>query len=137
GCIADLTASRMSPTPKRAMQIWSGLDCVTLDMAAREVVCYSPSESLLYGTPPVERARQPGADIEQLKRDVFGRLVTIHKPSVPSSDALTAELSSFIRCVQSGARPLVDGPQAVLALEVAESVLQCVATHQWDGHAGG
>ncbi|MCA9072508.1 MAG: Gfo/Idh/MocA family oxidoreductase, partial [Planctomycetaceae bacterium] len=70
GCIADLVANRVNPTARRAMEIWSSTGRTQVDFTSREVVHYRPSETLLYGTPPVERAAQPGADIEQLKKDV-------------------------------------------------------------------
>jgi predicted dehydrogenase len=137
GCIADLTASRINPAASRAMQIWSHTGCVNVDFAARQVVRYSPSETLLYGTSPVERANLPGADIEQLKQEMFGTFLRVHQALVPATDALTAELGSFVECVQTQTQPLVDGRQALRAMSVAHQVLESVAAHQWDGHADG
>ena len=137
GCIADLTASRVCPAAGRSMQIWSHQGCVTVDFTSREVVRYSPSDSLLFGTPPVERARQPDADVERLKKEVFGTFLEIARPPVSQADALTAELSSFVDCVLHEKRPIVDGHQALQAMKLAQRVLDCVAAHQWDGHAHG
>ena len=132
GCIADLTSSRVHPNAKRSMQIWSADSCVTVDYTTREVVCFSPSETLRFGTSPVERAKQPEADIEQLRRDVFGKFLNVVKPDVPRTDALTAELCSFVDCVLQGTRPVV-GPEAALdAMRVAERILDAVATQRWD-----
>ena len=137
GCIADLTASRINPTPKRTMQIWSSTGTVTVDFSTREVVHYSPSEKLLYGKPLLEQARQPGADIEELKQKVFGTYLTVESPSVPNSDALTAELTSFVACVLSEDQPLVGGEEALYVMKIAQHVLDRVAEHQWDGHPDG
>lgn len=137
GCIADLTANRVSPAQRRHMQIWSASGCTDIDFAAREVVHYAVGDALKYGTPPLERARQPGADIEQLKAEVFGTFIKVHKPPVVARDSLTEELLAFVGCVRSGARPLVDGREALRAMVVAEDILSCVAAHQWDGHAAG
>lgn len=137
GCIADLTASRISPTAARTMQVWSANGCVTVDLQSRSVTGYSPSETLQYGTSPVERARQPGADVEQLKRDVFGTFLKAEQPAVPAADALTAELASFVECVTTGKRPHVGGAEGLQAMLVADGVLQSVATHPWDGRADG
>ena len=137
GCLADLTANRVSPIARRSMQIWSHAGCVTVDFSSREVVGYSPADTLLYGTSPLVRAKQPDADIEQLKQDVFGTFLKVTRPSVPQHDALAAELESFIGCVLRSENPLVDGRQALWAMRVAEKVLDRVATHQWDSQADG
>ena len=43
GCVADLSASRVHPTSRRSMQIWSPSGCVSVDLMSREVVHYAPS----------------------------------------------------------------------------------------------
>lgn len=137
GCVADLTANRVSPQARRSMQVWSQTGVVSIDFTSREVVAYSPSDALLYGTSPLERARQPGADIGRLKEEIFGTFLKVHTPPVPKTDALTAELSSFVDCVRTGRRPLVGGEEALAAMSAAEQVLESVAAHRWDGEAGG
>jgi predicted dehydrogenase len=137
GAIADLTANRVCPTPRRNMQLWSHTGCVTVDFTTREVVCYRPSDTLLYGASPLDRASQSGADIEQLKRDVFGSFVQIKSLNIGTGDALTAELESFVECVRSNGRPVVGGREALAAMLAAGHILDCVASHQWDGQADG
>lgn len=137
GCIADIFATRVHPSARRTMHVWMETGAVTADFMEREVVHYRPSPALKYGISPLERARQPGADIERLKQEVFGKLIEIHQPDVNSADALTAELGSFIECVQSGDRPLVDGQQALEAMKLAERILESIGRHQWDGCADG
>ncbi len=106
-------------------------------MHAREVKRFAPSDALRFGPSPLDLARQPGADIEQLKKDVFGHFVAVDTFPVDTSgpDALTQELTEFIDCVQTGRAPRVDGEQALQAMHVADAVLQSVATHQWTGRA--
>ena len=139
GCIADLTASRISPAVTRSMQVWSAAGCVTCDMHTREVRHFAPSDRLQYGTSPLELARQPGADIEQLKKDVFGQFVRVETVPVNAAgpDALTCELNEFVDCVRTGRQPHVNGEQGLAAMIVADEVLKSVAAHQWDGHASG
>lgn len=137
GCVADLTASRIHPSGKRELQIWSAHGCVTANLTSREVVSYAPSETLRCDMPPVDRARQPQADIEQLKSDVFGRFLTVTKAAVPDTDALTAQLSAFVECINTGRQPLVDGHQALRSLRAADQILDSIASHQWDGVAHG
>jgi len=137
GCIADLTASRVHPSSRRAMQIWSEDNTLTVDFHSREVIRYTPSETLRYGTPVPERAKQPGANVEQLKQDVFGKFLHVEQLAVPQQDALTEELRSFIDCVQHDKTPRVGAREALQAMQLAEQIRDSVTTHAWDGHAGG
>ncbi len=137
GCIADLTSSRISPTVARSWQVWSAAGCVTIDLHRREVSRFCPSEVLLSGASPLDLARQPGADIEQLKKEVFGSFVKIEAVPVPEGDALTAELREFVDCVKTGRQPQVPGHHAAAAVALAEDILAQVQSHQWDGHARG
>lgn len=137
GCIADLTASRISPTVARSLQAWSADGCVTCDMHTREVKCYAPSDALRFGPAPLDLARQPGADIEQLKKDIFGHFVAVETLPVDASgpDALTRELAEFVDCVLHQRVPHVDGEQGLQAMHVAEEVLNSIARHHWNGRA--
>jgi predicted dehydrogenase len=137
GCIADLSASRICPSTRRVMQVWSETGCVAVDFASREVVHYSPGERLLGGDNVLDRARQPGVDIDRLKAQIFTDYVRIERPAVSKADALTAELSSFAECVIGRKSPIVHGRAALEAMEAAERVLESIAAHRWNGAAAG
>jgi predicted dehydrogenase len=139
GCIADITASRISPQVSRSMTAWSASGCVTVDLHQREVKRFAPGEALMHGMPPLERAALPGADLEALKKDVFGHFVKIENFPVDGTgpDALTQELIEFVNCVRTGQTPHVNGEQALAAMVVAGSVLEQVRAHQWDGSPEG
>lgn len=127
GCVADLCANRVSPVARRSMQIWSQAGCTSIDFASREVLHYARSETLMYGSSLPERAKQPGANIEQMKNDVFGTYIRVKRPTVATADALTDELREFTTCVRTGARPAVSGREAIAAMEVADQILQHIA----------
>jgi predicted dehydrogenase len=131
GSIADLTANRVSPVTSRRMQVWGADGCVQLDFAAREVVRYSPGPALRFGSGPLERARQKGTDIEQLKQEIFGTYIGVHKPSIAPRDQLTEELLEFTQCVRTRRAPLVNGQKALEAMQVADRILQQVAAPPW------
>lgn len=137
GCIADLTASRVSPVVQRSAQIWTPSGCVNVDLQQRKVQRYAPSAALIFGDSPIEQAKRPDANLETLKAEVFGQLIEVQDLPVPASDALTAELSAFMACVRTGQTPLVNGSQAFLAMEVADRILSCIAEHQWEGTPAG
>jgi predicted dehydrogenase len=131
GCIADLTANRLNPTACRRMQIWSDSGRVDVDLQTRQIDTFAPSAALQSGPSPVDLAQRPGADIEQLKADVFGRFIETGSPDVSEADALTAELSEFVDCVRTGKRPSCSGQEASNALQVADTVLSCLELSRW------
>lgn len=137
GCVVDLSASRVSPVTRRTMQVWTAQGCVNVDFSKPEVVVLGPNAELLNGPSPVELARQPGADINQLKQDVFTRFIHVEALPVQAHDNLTQELAQFVHCVKRQDRPWVDGHAALQAMVVAGRVLDSVARHQWEGHAAG
>ncbi len=137
GCIADLVANRVSPEFCRSLQVWSPQGCVTANLHTREVTHHRPSARLLNGELPYDLAQRPDANIDTLKQAVFGDFIAIERPALEEVDQLTAEISSFVNCVLTGASPEVDGVEACEALRVAESILERVAEHQWDGSPEG
>ncbi|MGC1275039.1 MAG: Gfo/Idh/MocA family oxidoreductase [Planctomycetaceae bacterium] len=137
GCVADLVVNRVNPFAKRTVQVWSESGCVTADLTSRKVVRFAPSPRLLAGDSPLDRASRPGANIDQLKANLFGEDLTLEEPAVSDADALTAELSNFIDCCRTGRTPRVDGSEALAALAAADRVLSGIARHQWDGHSAG
>jgi predicted dehydrogenase len=137
GCVADLSANRVSPATRRVMQIWSQAGVVNVDFAARELTRYAPNARLLTGDSVLDRARQPGAEIDRLKAEIFTEYIQIERPAISVADALTAELSSFADCVKRESKPLVDGRAALAAMQIAERVIESVAAHRWNGATSG
>jgi predicted dehydrogenase len=130
GCLADLSASRIHPTTRRISTVWTATQCLHADFGAREVTTFSPSERLRQGLSPVDLARQPGADIEQLKQAVFGSLIQVQQDVPENRDALTAEIAEFVEAIQSGSTPTVTGSIALESLTVAERILGVLDTQQ-------
>lgn len=131
GTLADLTASRIHPTVARTVTAWSRFGCITTDLQQRKVTRYTPSPALLFGESPIAQSQRPGANLEELKASVFGELLEVHELEVAAGDALTAELRSFLEAVRLGRPPVVDGHQALAAMQAAQLVLESVADHGW------
>ncbi|MBA3313443.1 MAG: Gfo/Idh/MocA family oxidoreductase [Planctomycetota bacterium] len=137
GCVADLVVNRVNPFAQRTLQVWSETGCVNADLTSRQVSRFAPSASLAAGDSPLDRARQPGASIDQLKAGLFGQDLKLETYAVSAADALTAELTDFVESCRTGRTPRVGGIEALAALAAAERVLSCIARHQWDGTANG
>jgi predicted dehydrogenase len=116
GCVATLTASRMSRSRQRLVRIFSEGAYLKLDYAARTVEMVRPrpglAEIVRSGKPP-----ESGMDA----------LIAVEKvPVEPQPDALRAQLASFLAAVRGEAPVAVTAEDGARAVDVAaEIVRQC------------
>lgn len=104
GCVANITASRISRDKVRKLRFFQPHDYVSLDYTAQEVEVFSLTSS----APP----------------QISHRLLPV-QPCEP----LKAQLASFLRCVRESSPPLIDGRQGRRALELALRVNQKITEH--------
>ncbi|MDB5310890.1 MAG: yceM 2 [Gemmataceae bacterium] len=136
GCVAHVTASRISPRPKRRLRVWAPEGYAGIDFVSRKLSLVQPGEEVRrYG---LRVDKMDAAARGRLKDEVFGRhLQVLHLDGDRKGDQLTAELRHFVDCVRSGRRPRVTGEDGRDALELAERILSSVREHQWEGHPDG
>ncbi len=103
GCVASLTASRVSEKPKRRMRFFARDECLSVDFLA-------PSAS-------VHRPRRGGAAGVGLAVDRIG---------LAGEDPLLAQLRAFVAGVRSRARPAASGASALGALRTALRVIDAM-----------
>ncbi len=101
GCIANLTASRVSTERVRKLRLFQPHQYISVDYAKREAMSISVGGGRF--------------GMEQLK--------------VEPAEPLRLELESFLDCVEHRTTPKVAGEDALRALEVAESILACIEEH--------
>jgi len=136
GCVAHVTASRISPRPKRRLRIWAPEGYAGIDFVSRKLTLVQPGEEVRRFGLRVDKL--DAAAKARLKDEVFGRyLQVLNLDGDRKHDQLTAELKHFVDCVRSGRRPRVTGEDGRDALELAERVLAAVRSHQWEGRADG
>jgi predicted dehydrogenase len=125
GCVANVTASRASATPKRRMKVWSHDGYAEVDFARRHLtlVRSGVGEDAAPGSSTPERSPQT-PQVRELD-------------CTNSPDQLTRELQHFVHCVRTGARPRVGGEAARDAIALATQVLASLHAHPWTGRANG
>ncbi len=99
GCVANVTASRASREAMRKIRIFQSDSYISIDYQERKISIYQKKE----GQSPI-----PGLPN-----------VAIEERSFEQSDALMAEIRSFVNAVQSGSDPVVSGEDGKRALEIA------------------
>jgi len=103
GCVANLTASRVSTTPQRKLRFFQRDGCVAIDFLAQSATVF--------------RRQQLDREPPQLTMD------ELH---VDRSDALIAQLQDFIQAVRTRERPKVDGVGGLDALRTAVRVVEAM-----------
>jgi predicted dehydrogenase len=135
GCIADFSASRVHPTPVRRLQAWGPEGFAGIDFTRRHLTLMQPAEHLRQGR--LDSRWLDAATLASLKSDLFGRHVQVQELDCNAGDQLTRELQEFIRCVQTGQEPRVDGAAGRDALDLASRVLDSLRKHAWEGDGAG
>ena len=107
GCIADLSASRISLKKYRTIRIFQKDAYLSLDYAKPQLAVYRKKG-------PAIRSL---SDIEYLK------------PKLSKKEPLALELDHFLQCVREGKTPLVSGKHGRDALELAREVLDHLRVH--------
>ena len=136
GCVANVTASRISPKPKRKLRVWAPEGYVGIDFVNKLLTLVQPSEEVRrYG---LSQMQLDPSRREQLKQEVFTKhMETIELDCTRDTDQLTTELRHFVDCVRTGRQPRVPGEDGRDALALADRILASVQRHPWDGTMDG
>jgi len=95
GCIANITASRVSADVMRKIRIFQSNSYISIDFARASVDIYTLNEEKQIGHSHL---------------------------AMSESDALAAEIRSFIDCIRTGTAVMVDGMAGLRAIEVAHTI---------------
>ena len=114
GCVATLSASRMSRTRQRLVRVFAEGAYVKMDYAARTIEWLTPkpglSDLVRSGAPPAEIGMDDLVAVE-------------HVPVETEPDALRAQLASFLAAARGEGDVAVTAEDGVRAVEVAERVI--------------
>lgn len=122
GCIAQLRASRVSPTARRNMQIFAEEGVTEIDFATNKVSTTIALPDVLSKQrqadtlPPEQRAK--------VKDELFDKWLQRSDATPTPCNAIEQEHFDFARAIQNHAAPRVDGRQALEALEIAVRIEQ-------------
>ncbi len=131
GCVANLTASRISPERLRKIRVFSGggaakeTSYISLDYRAQEGFIYrlardGESESSLL-------KKLLASKDSSLVSEFGGKRIVREPVPIAKEEPLKLELSHFIQCVAERQTPKVSGAQAKAALDVAFEITRQIA----------
>lgn len=102
GCVANLTASRVSTERVRKLRLFQPHEYISLDYSRQDGVRFSVSDGMKIGFAPLP---------------------------VVKDEPLKLEVENFIECVANRQQPRVTGAQGLAALEVAFDILAKIEEH--------
>jgi predicted dehydrogenase len=135
GCIANLTASRVSYEAARSMQVFTEDCCATIDFGARKARIVEPAAEILSREFDVDALTSEQKNL--LREQLFTALLTKSDVPVAECNAMEQEQLDFTQAIRTSSEPQVTGIDGRDALAVAHEILEQVQAHQWDGLAGG
>ncbi len=133
GCIANLTASRVSTEKVRKLRLFQPGEYISVDYhrqdAIRLAVKPAPQKpvSLEIGTASEQNRDRQGAVCQP--SGIETGAIAFEPLSVTPGEPLQLELAAFFEAVRNRSAPKVDGFQASNALRVAEAILAKIKEH--------
>jgi predicted dehydrogenase len=135
GCVATLTASRVSFQQRRTMSIFTSRGSASINFATHEATVVRPSDAVLRRE---FRADQLSPDERTYwKEHLFDELLVRSPLTATPINAIQEEQRDFVAAVRTGRAPRVDGAAGRDAVAVAEMILQRIDEHAWDGTPAG
>jgi predicted dehydrogenase len=117
GCVANVTASRISQRKMRKMRMFQPNTYISIDFSEGMAEVFRLAGE---GEPDVEGTLMLG----ELGAGARRRRILYEQPEVPEVNALRHELGLFAGCAAANTEPLVTGEDGKRALEVANSIME-------------
>lgn len=123
GCVANITASRISAKPMRKMRVFQRDSYISLDLAAPSVELYR-----LIDAPQLDPTHQ--VPLGSISTQYGDRMIVFDTPAVSATNAIADEQRAFMHSIATGNDAVVtavDGAEAVRIAEVIASMIKGAA----------
>jgi predicted dehydrogenase len=128
GCVANVTASRVSDKQMRKIRVFAPDGYVSIDTLEKAARVYRTTPQLAEALAKLPRDKELSlGDIASIPREFY----SIEEIRLPDEEPLANELKSFVACVRDGREPEVPGEHGVRAMKTAERVLREMREHAW------
>jgi predicted dehydrogenase len=110
GCVANVTASRISLKSERKMRIFQHDAYISVDFQSRELAIHRKGQGEMYpGIPDIESKRLHHED----------------------GDALKTEIALFLKAIEEGSEPIVSGEDGKQALQAAIEITRMLSKQRF------
>ena len=125
GCVANLTASRLSMKTERRLRAFSSDTYVSLDYQKKYGLAIRKSGNVDKVRDVVRQIK--AGEIEDLSQVNYTELVDVQELNIDDVEPLRAELEAFIDSVTNGTPPVVSAADGLAAVEVAERIVKSMS----------
>jgi predicted dehydrogenase len=120
GCVANVTASRISQRKMRKMRLFQRNEYISID--------FSEGVSEVFRLVGDDEPNARGTlMLGELGSGTHKRKIVYEQPEVKEVNALKYELELFIDAIRQGKRPLVSGEDGRRALQVAQTIMDKIS----------
>ena len=128
GCVANLTASRISDKSMRKIRVFSENVYASIDTAEKSVRLYRTTRELAGALAGLPADREPSlADLASIPREFY----SIEEMDLPDEEPLAGELKSFVEAARARGETAVPGEDGVRAMKAAAAVIAEMRGHRW------
>ena len=122
GCVANITASRISQKKMRKMRLFQRNAYIGIDFLQKFSEIYQLIDSDNIKIQP----NQIPIELGQIDQSGKSKKITYERRQIEETNALKMELESFINSVRIGTRPAVSGEEGKEALRVAIEITDMI-----------
>lgn len=123
GCVANVTASRISQKPMRKMRLFQGNAYISIDFSEGKAEVFRLVDS-------GDRSVKPTLLLGQIDSGSVKRSIVYEQPKVKKVNALQYELELFLRTIIDDTVPVVSAEDGKKALEVAQEIIALIEKQQ-------
>jgi predicted dehydrogenase len=128
GCVANLTASRISDKSMRKIRVFSENVYASIDTMEKSVRLYRTTRDLAKALAALPADREPSlADLAGIPREFY----SIEEMDLPDEEPLAGELKSFVEAARARGETAVPGEDGVRAMKAADAVIAEMRNHRW------
>jgi predicted dehydrogenase len=121
GCVANVTASRISQRKMRKMRLFQKNEYISIDFSEGQAEVFR-----LIGEDEEPHAKGT-LMLGELGSGKHKRRIVYEQPEVKEVNALKHELGLYVRAIREKTRPVVSGEDGRRALEVAHSIMERIS----------
>lgn len=117
GCVANLTASRISMKQMRKLRLFQKDAYISLDFLEKE------AQVVRLFDMDTDPGQLPGDNLMELETQNGKRYIHMAMPETESVNAIKMELETFAQSIETGTRPIVNIEDGYRALELAHRII--------------
>ncbi len=127
GCVANVTASRVSAKKMRKIRVFSKDAYLSIDYGDRVALMFRKSDKVKSGE--IQIPKLAGMRIDNPLEFFLKNVIQVEEVAFSEHEPLKKEIESFVQCVAEGTAPEVPGEQGLEAMSAAEAVNDAIRRH--------